>query len=181
MPIDEGSGPVVLRIAIVSLTLSCYSSWAQAQTPQKPSADLETAELATEAAKTIFATSDANRNHWLSRNELPKAIDQLDQVVSQWGQQGMLGRPRKQSAKQKDESHDALAAIEQLTARLSKNTRVSEAEFTLYVQNVVQEADEHYRQLRAMSEAQRKAYNAYRASLRPRRGRIVSGYPIPSF
>jgi hypothetical protein len=155
------------------------ASLAVAQQPKAAPANQEAdlPALASELAKTIFATADANRNRWLSRGEFQHAVGLLDEAMTQWGQQGLLGHARKGTANKSHDEKDPDQAIKELTAQLSKNTRVNEPEFTLYVLNVVDQADRQWQQLRALSDAQRKAYNAYRASLRPRRSRAVTPYP----
>lgn len=165
-----------------SFSLVYCAVWAslaigQQQSSRPANQEVDLSSMAGELAKTIFTAADTNRNRWLSRGEFQHAIGLLDEAVTQWGQQGLLGRARKGLANKNHGDKDPDQAIGELTAQLSKSARVSEPEFTLYVLNVVDQADRRWQQWRTLSDAQRKAYNAYRASLRPRRGQAGTSFP----
>jgi hypothetical protein len=165
------------RLAWFVLALLATQTLAQQPGNSRPGFDLDLATLSGELAKSIFKSADGNRNQWLSRTEFQHAVTLLDEAIRSWGPQGLLGRVKQHSAVAGDESSDPDQAIAELTTRLAKNARVNEPEFTLYVLNVTEQADRKWRQFHAAAAAQRKAYNAYRASSRSRRGPMVVPTP----
>jgi len=60
-------------------------------------------------AKTLFAAADANHNHVLNKREFADAEDGLDEQVRKWGQAGMIGKPKKKSAKDKEKEPEQSA------------------------------------------------------------------------
>jgi hypothetical protein len=124
-------------------------------------------------AKTIFSAADANHNHVLNKHEFENAEEALDEKVRQWGQTGVIGKPKKQNPRGKDKDKDVPAAGGATATgnKLARSNKVSEAEFTFYVQSVVDEADQYWRQMHTASDAQRKAYNAARQAAARGRGR----------
>lgn len=159
------------------------------QAAQKKGADPANDELSVaidKLAKSIFAASDTNHNHVLNKHEFANADDALDAQVQQMAQSGLIGKPKRQSpkdkakAKEQNKDHDPSAASPATATgnRLARSNKVSEAEFTFYVRSVVDEADEYWQQARTANEAQLKAYNAARQA-NPRyrgRGRMQAPY-----
>ena len=127
-------------------------------------------------AQQIFTEADKNHNHVLNKSEFRNAESLLKDEVDRWGREGLIGKPKKSNAKEKEiaSQTDAVSAS---ANRLSRSNKVSQAEFTFHAQTVVDQADEYWRQAKAAAAAQQKAISAQRRAVGPRgRGRWVP-YP----
>lgn len=169
-------------LIVLSLSVFVVVASNDCQAAQKKGADPANDELAAaidQVAKTIFAASDTNHNHVLNKHEFATADDALDAQVQQMAQAGLIGKPKKQSPKEKakakeqnkDRDPSAPSAATATGNKLARSNKVSEAEFTFYVRSVVDEADEYWRQSRTANEAQLKANNAARRANPRYRGR----------
>jgi len=112
-------------------------------------------------AQQIFNEADKNHNHVLNKNEFRNADGLLRDTVEQWGREGLIGKPKKASSKEKEITGQA-DAVNASGAKLARSNKVSQAEFTFYAQAVVEQADQHWRQALAAAAAQRKAISAQR-------------------
>ncbi len=127
-------------------------------------------------AQRIFTEADKNHNHVLNKNEFRNAEGLLKDAVDQWGREGLIGKPKKPSAKDKETSSQT-DAVSASANKLSRSNKVSQAEFTFHAQAVVDQADENWRQAKAAAAAQQKAISAQRRTNASRgRGRWVP-YP----
>lgn len=107
--------------------------------------------------KEIFTRADTNHNDALSKVEFRKTEAMLEAAAMDLARQGVLGNPpKKQNGKQASSSWTAPSAG---NIDLSKNNKISLAEFTLYAQSYFQNADSQVTKARAAYEAQQKARN----------------------
>ena len=176
----------MLSLVVVVLVASNVCLAAQKKAAE-PSSDEQLSAAVDQLAKTIFATADTNHNHVLNKHEFANADDALDAQVQQMAQAGLIGKPKRQSAKEKakakeqNKDRDPSAASPATTTgnKLARSNKVSEAEFIFYVRSVVDEADEYWREARTANEAQLKAYNAARQANPRYRGR--GRMPVPYY
>ncbi len=151
-------------------------SAAQRADTAKDQADMST--MIDDMAKDVFKQADGNRNGMLSRREFENAETLLGRAVTQWGQNGLIGKPKPGKRGNNSDNFDSAptgqSAAEAKGNKLAKAGKVTQAEFTFYAHAVVSEADQMWRQYHQMSQAQQKAYNAQR-QLRSavRRRRVV--------
>ena len=137
--------------------------------PAKAKAEMST--MIDDMAKEVFNRADRNHNGLLSKREFADAETLLDQVVSQWGRTRTIGKPKQGKSGQQPEEKPAGQSAEAQGNKLAKSNKVTQAEFTFYVNAVVTQADQLWSNYYQMSEAQQKAYQAQRAAMRNQGGR----------
>jgi len=102
-------------------------------------------------AEKIFKQADKNHNDVLNKHEYANADEFLEAGLVELGEQGVLGKPLA-----KGQTAQPQAALVR-EATVPNASKVSPDEFKAHAVAVAQQADEYFRQLQAMSAAQRKA------------------------
>jgi hypothetical protein len=140
---------------------------AEADDAQAPRLDNSAAAI-DDLAQRVFASADRNRNHFLNKSEFAGARAMLAAEIESLGRQGRIGKPKKTN---KDRGQNAQVAAPSGASyeKLARSNRVSQAEFTFFAHGAFDEADEAWRQMRAVAGAQRRAYNAQKRALEAQR------------
>ena len=158
---------LVLVIA-TGLLIGFGAGAARAAAAQAKQGDLSS--MVDQLAEKVFTGADTNHNHLLNKREFANAETMLETQIDQLGSARIIGKPRtKGSGKGQEKAALAAASTSVSAEKLAKSNKVTQAEFTIYVHSLVEEADELWRQTNTMADAQRKAYNAQRASMGNRR------------
>ncbi len=104
-----------------------------------------------ELAEKVIKDADRNHNQVLNKHEYVNADEMLEAGLMELGNQGVLGKPL---TKGQTVQPDAALVRE---ATVPNPNKVTPEEFKTHAHAVAQQADEYFRQLQAMSAAQRKA------------------------
>ena len=173
-----------MRIALLIALAGVVGAAANTLAAQRTDNDKQKAELSTmvdDMAKQAFDRADHNHNGLLSRREFVDAETLLDEVLSQWVQTRIIGKPKPANAKRgsTDKEEPPVQSSEKNGAKLAKSNKVTQAEFTFYVHGVVAEADQQWRQYNTMSDAQRQAYAAQQKAINAQRSAIRNYRRMP--
>src|SRR4051812_32455661 len=124
------------------------------------------AVMADELARKIFSSADHNRNQMLSKREFADAETRLRSTLDEWGRKRVIGQPRKTSPRKQEKNLEAgemaTASMKVSGDKLAKSNKVTQAEFSSYVQSAVEQADQQWRQANTAADAQAKAAKANR-------------------
>jgi hypothetical protein len=146
---------------IYSIALTLVAAWPAHAAPRRKPVDPAVAANAASVEgtiKEIFSRADTNHNDALSKVEFRKAQGMLEPAAMDLARQGVLGNPpKKQNGKQAKSSWTAPSAG---SIDLSKNNKITLAEFTLFAQSYFQNADAVVTQARKAQEAQQRARSA---------------------
>ena len=115
-----------------------------------------------QVAQSVFASADKNHNHQLSRIEFESAEQALVAAVEQLGSQGLIGQPKKKTSRKDNQQRESTSTANVSPEKLAKSNHVTEAEFIAYGHALVDGAEQQIQQMRAMTDAQRKAFQQQR-------------------
>jgi hypothetical protein len=136
------------------------------------------AEMADTLADRVFKAADHNHNHVLNKNEFAAAREMLDSEIQKLGTQGLIGRPKRPAKNQQNTTADFKSTTD--SDKLARSNKVSPAEFTFFVHQLLDQADQQWREARVVAENQRKLYNAQRRAVSQMRHRVLRPpYPVP--
>jgi hypothetical protein len=134
--------------------------------------------MADALADRVFKAADHNRNHVLNKNEFATARELLDSEIQKLGAQGLIGKPKRPTKNQQDATGESKSTADR--DKLARSNKVSPAEFTFFVHQVLDQADQQWRESRVIAENQRKLYNAQRRAMSQMRRRVPRPiYPLP--
>jgi len=138
------------------------------------------AEMADTLADRVFKAADHNHNHVLNKTEFANAREMLDSEIQKLGAQGLIGRPKRPTKNKQDVPSSSTSTVDD--AKLARSNKVSPAEFTFFVHQLLDQADQQWREARMVAENQRKIYNAQRRAASAMRHRVLRPpmiYPVP--